>query len=459
MTPTTDATRVVRAERAAKRFARPIGAASLVAVLLLAALAATRFVAAGDGAGAPSAHRPGPLSATQQISTLEAKAAAQPGNLQVHLDLGTAYTQQAIATGDPAFYELASKTLSAAAALDPANSNVAVVQGVLSLSLHDFTRALALGEQAHAAAPAGHEALAVLVDANVELGRYDTAAAVLQQLLDLRPGVAAYSRLSYLRELHGDLDGAIAAMIEAEAAAAANPAEQATVATFHGDLLLAAGRIDDADVAYERALTLSPGRFLAQLGHARVLVARGQIDQAIAWLTPVAATSPQPAVTVLLGEVQQLAHQADGAASSFELARVAYQLQASSGINVELESALFQADHGDPAMAVTQAKAAYQVRRTVFGADTVAWSLYKAGQPVAAVNYVNEALALGTVSAQIRVHAAIVLDAAGDATRARAALQSAFRLSPWTVPMLRPEAVALGDRLDVPVPAEWRNAP
>ena len=50
---------------------------------------------------------------------------------------------------------------------------------------------------------------AVTVDALVELGRYDEAATALQRMVDLKPNLAAYARVSYFRELHGDLDGAL----------------------------------------------------------------------------------------------------------------------------------------------------------------------------------------------------------------------------------------------------------
>ena len=80
--------------------------------------------------------------------------------------------------------------------------------------------------------------LAILIDASVELGRYDEAETHLSDLLALRPGSAALSRLSYLRELHGDLDGARLAMLQAEQATSASE-DRATIATLIGDQLLA----------------------------------------------------------------------------------------------------------------------------------------------------------------------------------------------------------------------------
>ena len=53
----------------------------------------------------------------------------------------------------------------------------------------------------------------MLVDANVELGRYDEAEEAAQWMLDLRPGnVAGLTRAAYLRELFGDVEGALELM-------------------------------------------------------------------------------------------------------------------------------------------------------------------------------------------------------------------------------------------------------
>ena len=104
-----------------------------------------------------------------------------------------------------------------------------VGRGVLALTLHDFAEAARLGAEARALDPYDGDALTVLVDATVELGRYDEAASLLDQLLALRPGLAAYSRLSYLRELNGDVPGARLAIQQAETAGAGEPYDVATV--------------------------------------------------------------------------------------------------------------------------------------------------------------------------------------------------------------------------------------
>ena len=49
--------------------------------------------------------------------------------------------------------------------------------------------------------------MAILVDSLVELGRYQDATRALQRFVDVKPGVPAFTRVSYNYELHGNLEG------------------------------------------------------------------------------------------------------------------------------------------------------------------------------------------------------------------------------------------------------------
>ena len=86
---------------------------------------------------------------------------------------------------------------------DSQNVDALVGQGILALARHDFEGALRWAEQARALNPDRAQILGVIVDAQVELGRYEEAMASAQAMDSLRPGLTSYSRISYLRELHG----------------------------------------------------------------------------------------------------------------------------------------------------------------------------------------------------------------------------------------------------------------
>ena len=102
--------------------------------------------------------------------------------------------------------------------------------GELALARHDFKRALELGRRA------GTIGAPIRVDALVELGRYDEAERELQAMIDRKPNLAAYARVSYLRELRGDLDGAAEAMRFAAAAGGPAAENRAYVLALLGEL-------------------------------------------------------------------------------------------------------------------------------------------------------------------------------------------------------------------------------
>ena len=96
----------------------------------------------------------------------------------------------------------------AALELAPRNAAALTERGALELSRHDFRGGLRDAPAARRLAPDGRKPFGVLVDALVELGRYGQAERALQEMVDRKPDLAAYARVSYFRELHGDLDGA-----------------------------------------------------------------------------------------------------------------------------------------------------------------------------------------------------------------------------------------------------------
>jgi predicted Zn-dependent protease len=370
-----------------------------------------------------------------------------------------------VQTADPSFYDLSQRALDRADAVMPDQDLTLLTRGVLSLSRHDFAGALVLGSRVHDRNPAQPDALAVLVDASVELGHYDAAAAYLQDLLDRRPGLPAYSRLSYVRELHGDDDAALVAMREAQVAGGGAAFDDATIRTFLGDLAFARGRLAEAGTEYGAALRRSPGLPLATLGNARVLAAEGRTAEAIATLDALTHRVPLPAAVALLGDLQATAGRAKASARSYELVRSITRLQEASGQVTDLELAVFEADHVsdggvfDPveaSLAVDRARRVYTTRPdNVYAADALGWALLRAGDPAAARPFVDRSLRLGTGDALLHYHAAVVLEANGEIDPARAELDRTFARNPWFSFLHREDARALATRLGVPVPTEW----
>ncbi|MEQ8703198.1 MAG: tetratricopeptide repeat protein [Phaeodactylibacter sp.] len=82
----------------------------------------------------------------------------------------------------------------------------------VELSLHDFAQALETAEAAVQLNPYNAQIYGALVDANVELGNYEEAVVMADKMVSIRPDMRSYARVAYLREIHGQVDGAFEAM-------------------------------------------------------------------------------------------------------------------------------------------------------------------------------------------------------------------------------------------------------
>ena len=157
------------------------------------------------------------------IGRLQADVAARPSDSHPLALLGLAYAQRARETGDAAYVSRADRALRRAVKLEPKDFEALTGLGGVALTRHRFRDALALARRALAAAPTTAAPQGVLGDALLELGRYDAAFAAFDRMAALKPNTSSYARVSYARELRGDVAGAIDAMELALDAAAGRP--------------------------------------------------------------------------------------------------------------------------------------------------------------------------------------------------------------------------------------------
>jgi Flp pilus assembly protein TadD len=369
-----------------------------------------------------------PTRTAGRIAELEARLRAAPDDGPAYRDLGAALLQRARETGDPSLYDRADLAFGRARTLLPDDPYVVVGIGTLQLARHQFAAALLTGQAATRIEPHLPEALGVQVDALVELGRYDEATATLQEMVDRKPGLASYARVSYVRELHGDLPGALETMVRAQDAGTGMPENDAYVAVLVGHLDQLLGRPDEAARAYDHALDLVPDYPQALAGQGRAAVAAGDLATAIARFSRAADIIPLPEYVIALGEAQEAMGDVVAARRSYDLVRVEARLLRASGVVVDLELATFEADHGDPMNALALAQAAYRERPTVKAADALAWALFRTGRTAEAVKRSREALRLGTKDPAMLYHAGAILAAAGNDVAAQRDLDEALRL-------------------------------
>ena len=420
-----------------------------LAVAGVMGVALGRFALAG-GDGAPAAPRRSAGTAEVAVADLQARLGTSPDDPVLLTRLGEAYLVRARETADPSYYSRAAQAFERSQAVAPDRPATLTGLGLLAISRHDFPVALELGRRAHQIDPASPLPLGIVVDAHVELGRYDEATDALQLMLDRRPSLASLSRASYLRELHGDVPGAVTAMTQAAIAGAGSaPADLAYVETLLGDLHLGAGRLAEAEGAYGRALGRADAP-AAEVGLARVAAAGGDLVGAAARLEEVTARLPQPAWLALLGDVHAALGRTADAAASYDLVRQVEALNRDAGVAVDLELARFEADHASMG-AVALARAARDARPTIYADDTLGWALRQAGRPAEALPHAQAAVRLGTADALLWYHLAAVQADLGQLDDARTHLAKALSTNRYLTVRDLPAARDLALRLGIPV--------
>jgi tetratricopeptide (TPR) repeat protein len=423
-----------------RRWARNVGLVTGV----LGAAAGLLVVGAAAGAPRDAGPPPAPAAAVRRLDPvqgLQAKLKVQPGNYRAWSDLGFAYVQQARTTADPTYYPKAEGAFASSLRLRPsANADALVGQAILAAARHEFGLALSTVDRALKVNDFSATAYGVKTDALTELGRYDEARRAAQRLLDLRPGVDSFTRASYQLELRGDVAGARASMQRA-ADDASSAADRAFALYFLGELASNNGDAAGARQSYDAAAAADPTYLPARAGQARSLAASGDPTAALAVYRALVEAQPQPAYLVELGELLESTGQASAAREQYDVVRAVQSLFASSGANVDLELALFEADHGSPVEALKYASAAYRARpQSVLVEDAYAWALHRAGRSAEALPMAVRAQRLGTRLPVLRYHLGVIAAAAGQPSMARRALTDALALSPAFNPLQAPAA-------------------
>ena len=366
-----------------------------------------------------------------QIATYQDKLRTSPTDANSYANLGLAYLQKVREVSDPTYYTKAEQVFKKALEIDPANINAMGGMGSLALSRHQFAQGLEWGQKAQQLRPALSYNYGVINDALIELGRYDEAAQTLQQMVNLRPDLSSYSRISYQRELHGLYDGAIEAMQEAVTAGGPVSENRAWVTYQLGNLYFNRGDLDKAESTYQEALTLIPDYVYAQSGLARIAAAKGDLTGAISTYTGLSQRMPLAEFIIELGDLYTAAKQPDKAHQQYDLVRAIQKLYTDNGVDTDMEMALFDADHDNnlPA-ALTKARHEMSIRPSIKAADVLAWTLYKSGDYPAAQTAMQQALRLNTQDALMYYHAGMIAAKTGQTSEARSWLDKALTFNP-----------------------------
>lgn len=432
-----------------------ISAPKRVLLPAFATMLALGLVAAGAVLGGPAADgqatkKPlSPLAARGSVEGLQVRLERLPSDYIGWATLGSLYVDRARLTADPTYYPKAAGALQRSFEVKP-QDNAAALTGMAALqsAQHVFAEAEATARQAIAINGYDAGAYGILSDALNELGRYDESAAALQKMVDLKPTFTAFARVSYARELRGDVPGARQAMEQA-LAMSFSPQDAGFALFYLGELEWNyGGGVEAASVLYDRGLLRDPKFLPLQAAVAKVAAARGDTDEALRLYQAVTSRVPFPLWVGEQGELLASLGREPEAQEQYDVVRVSYRLLVANGSNVDVETGLFEGDHGTPEAALAAAQQAYADRRTVFTEDGLAWALHAAGRDAEALPHAEAALALGIRPAYFYYHKGMIEKSLGrneDAVRSlRAALDINPNFSPLKVQIVRTALAELG---------------
>ena len=199
------------------------------------------------------------LNSKKAMQGLLDNIAKNPKDYKSMIALVEAYVQEARITGDYAYYDKASlELLDKVLKNQPKNFDALTLKALIFLSQHHFSDALDVGKQAQVINPYNAFIYGILDDANLELGHYDSAVAMADKMTSIRPDLRSYARISYLREIYGDIPGAISAIKLAVSAGYPGLEQTEWARMILGHLYENEGQLDSAQMVYQRALVERP---------------------------------------------------------------------------------------------------------------------------------------------------------------------------------------------------------
>lgn len=319
--------------------------------------------------------------------------------------LATIYLQEARITGNTAYYDAAAmKYVDNVLDKEPENFEALTLKSLIHLSQHHFSEALVVAEKAQKVGPYNAFVYGLLVDGNVEMGNYKAAVDNAEKMVSLRPDIRSFSRISYLREIHGDYPGAIEAMKMAVKAGGVGDEPTSWSRIQLARLYEITGDLQSAEMHYTIALDQRPGYAyaLAGLGHiaslnkdyakaislyekADSLVVDYSFKEKLAELYK--ATGNSKKSDAMLNAL--ITDMADMSAKAKEDESVGHYA------DLELAHVYLLVDKADKALEYAQAE--YNRRpENIDVNETMAWAYYKKGDAGKALPYIQAALKTGS---------------------------------------------------------------
>lgn len=356
------------------------------------------------------------LNAQRTVDYYREQIEKNPNNPKNYVELAQVFLQEARVTGKHHEYiPKAQALINKALSLDPKNFEANLSNASILMTLHQFNDAKNIAEWAVKKNSYSAAAFGILCDAYTQLGKYDDAIKVCDKMLSLRPDLRSYSRASYLRELNGQIDGAIDAMKFAADAGAFGQEDRAWCLYNLANLFLYSGKVDTAKFIYNGILEERPSYAYAYAGLAKVMIIKKDFSKAIEYLNKASQIIPDHSFTELLADIFQMMNNKNAEEKLVQKVLEGFEQHESDGWNVDHERVVFSLNHNiDLKESLNLAKRDFEQRpNNIEAADTYAWALYKNHKYEQALNIIQNAMRLNSRNNFIDFHAGMIFASNG----------------------------------------------
>jgi tetratricopeptide (TPR) repeat protein len=278
------------------------------------------------------------------------------------------------------------------------------------------------------------EARLLRADLDFQYGRYRETEAAYAAAIEAGGSWSGLARLAYFRGKMGNLEDADRLYREAEDDLTAKEMRSfAWLEVQRGFLAFSSGAYAEARSHYDRAETAYPGYWLVGEYQAELLGAEGKYSESIERFQALAAGSGRPDLLQAIGELYEVAGQADAARHWQERALAGYMQSVRRGeVHYYHHLADYYADVAkDGAAAIVWSRADLQLRENFATQAALAWAYYRNGEFDSARGWIDRALASGIVDARLLFRAAEIYAAENDGDRAGQLLEGARTLNPF----------------------------
>lgn len=214
-----------------------------------------------------------------------------------------------------------------------------VTKAGVQLSQHEFSSALESGKQAIALNQRNPQVYGVMVDAHVELGMYEEAIQFADMMIALKPDLRSYARISYLREIHGQIPQAIEAMKMAIKAGIPGQEDTAWAMNTLAELYQLYGENDKAAALYNEILAMRPDYPFAVAGLADIALEKNDYKTAETKINEAIQIIPEVGFYITLAEIFQKTNRDKEFQSTIREIEAMLEDDVKSGHNMNLEYA------------------------------------------------------------------------------------------------------------------------